>query len=187
MIIVFLGPPYAGKGTHSAFLGQKLNIPVFSMGALIRQAHDKGDEVIKDAYERYALKGLNVPTHIKFDLLKKAMIQAGDNFILDNFPATEDDLKVLSDFLKERNLSIDKVLHMKTSEEEMIKRLKNISRGRADDDPEIVRARREIQDKERKPVIEYFKNQGILTEVNSEGSIEEVNRKIEEAMNDSHK
>lgn len=184
MIIVFLGPPYAGKGTQTALLKNPLGLPVFSMGALIREARERGDQAIQDAYEKYAMKGLNVPTEIKFNLLKNKMEKAGNNFILDNFPATEDDLKIFLEFLKEKKLSVGKVIHILIGEEEMIRRLNRISRGRPDDNPEIVKSRRKIQDKDRKPVIDYFKKQGTLIEINGKGEINEVNKRIEQAIND---
>ncbi len=184
MIIIFLGPPYAGKGTQTALLKEKLDLPVFSMGALIREARETGDESINEAYENYALKGLNVPTEIKFSLLKRKMLEAGNNFMLDNFPATKDDLDVFLQFLSENNLSVDKVIYLSIGDEEMMRRLTNISRGRADDKPEIVKSRRQIQDEDRKPVLDYFRSMGFLREVNGEGSIEEINRKIKEAIND---
>lgn len=184
MIVVFLGPPYAGKGTQTALLKNSLGLPVFSMGALIREAREKGDQDIQGAYEKYAMKGLNVPTDIKFSLLKNKMEEAGNNFILDNFPATEDDLNIFLDFLRKKNLSVGKVIHILIGEEEMIRRLNKISRGRPDDDPEIVKARKEIQDKDRKPVLDYFRKQGILVEVNGEGEINEVNKRIEQTIND---
>lgn len=184
MIIVFLGPPYAAKGTQAAILGEKLNLPVFSMGALIREAQEKGDKVLRNAYEKYSLKGLNLPTDIKFSLLRKKMNEAGENFILDNFPATEDDLKVFLDFLGEKKLSVDKVIYLSIEDEEMMRRLSHISRGRADDDPKIVETRRKIQDKDREPVLEYFKRQGVLVQINGEGNVEEINKKIEKAIND---
>lgn len=183
MIIVFIGPPYAGKGTQTALLKNKLGMKVFSMGALIREAREKGDRVIEEAYKNYAMKGLNVPTEIKFRLLEIEMDKAKGNFILDNFPATEDDLKIFLEYLKKRNLSVDKAIHLSIGEEEMVKRLSKISRGRADDDPQIVKTRREIQEEDRKPVLEYFRDLGILRDINGEGDIEEVNRKIEEEIN----
>lgn len=184
MIIVFLGPPYAGKGTQAYLLGKNLNLRIFSMGGLIRDAREKGDEVIKDAYEKYSLKGLNIPTDIKFNLLRKKMEEAGNNFILDNFPATIDDLNFLLDYLNKKDIEINTVIHLTVSKSEMLNRLNNTSRGRADDKPEIVESRRNLQDEDRKPVLDYFRNKGILKEVNGEDDVENVRRKILEAIHD---
>lgn len=179
MIIVFVGPPYAGKDTQGKLLSQKLGgIPIFSMGHLIREAREKGSEKIIKAYENYSLKGQHVPTKIKFPLLKEKMDKAGKDFILDNFPATEDDLAELNNYLFYANKKIDKVIYLNISDQEMQKRFKVASRGRKDDHPEIIIARRDIQNKDRIPVLEFYKNNNLLLEINGEGDIDKIHREI---------
>ena len=183
MIFIFIGPPYAGKDTQGKLLSQKFgNMPIFSMGGLIREARESGNETFTKAYKEYSLKGLHVPTDIKFPLLKEKMDQAKEGFILDNFPATADDLEMLKNYLSERNKKIDRVIYLYISEEEMRKRFKNAFRGRKDDDPEIVDARREIQDKDRAPVLEFYRSQNILSELNGEGDIDKIHQKILEEI-----
>lgn len=183
MIVVFIGPPYAGKGTQAKLLSQKLdNMPIFSIGALIREARERGDKTFMTAYEEYSLKGLHLPTEIKFPLLKEKMDNVTDGFILDNFPATEDDLEMFNNYLSKINKKIDRAIYLYISEKEMRGRFKNASRGRRDDDPEIVAARREIQDQDRIPVLNYYRNQNLLSEINGEGDIDAINKKIEEEL-----
>lgn len=183
MIIVFIGPPYAGKDTQGKLLSQKFgNIPIFSMGHLIREARESGNETINKAYEEYSLKGLHVPTVIKFPLLKNKMDQAGDNFILDNFPATKDDLTMLNAYLLQANKKINRVIYLNISKEETKRRFKNANRGRKDDDPEIITARREIQNQDRIPVLEFYKNKNILSEIDGEGNIGEIHSKVLEEI-----
>src|SRR3989344_1996358 len=126
MIVVFIGPPYAGKDTQGKLLSQKFgNMPIFSMGGFIREARERGDETFIKAYEEYSLKGLHLPTAIKFPLLKEKMDQAREGFILDNFPATKDDFTMLNDYLSKTNKKINKVIYLHISEEEMEKRFVN--------------------------------------------------------------
>src|SRR3989344_9652942 len=106
MIIIFIGLPYIGKGTQSKLLGERLGLPVFSMGALIRQARDAGNPEIARAFEEYSMKGLHVPIEIKFPLLKKKMDEAKNGFILDNFPERQDGLDVFNKYLSENSLSV---------------------------------------------------------------------------------
>lgn len=176
MIIIFLGGPYSGKGTQAKMLGEKLNLSVFDMGQLIRSAREAGDERAILGFEQYSMKGLYVPTHLKFPFLREKMEQATSGFILDHFPATQDDLTVFLDYIKEKNLSINKVFNIRLSEEEMLKRFKE--RGRPDDTPEIIKKRREIQEIDRKPVIDYFKIQGLLEEIDGDSSIKNIQEEI---------
>lgn len=179
MIVVFIGPPYAGKDTQGKLLRQKFgNMPSFSMGGLIREARECGDKTFMRAYEEYSLKGFHLPTAIKFPLLKEKMDQAKDGFILDNFPATADDLEMFKNYLSDTNKKIDRVIYLYISEEEMKKRLKNAFRERADDDPNIIADRREIQDQDRIPVLKYYKRQNLLSEINGEGDINKIHQEI---------
>lgn len=176
MIIIFIGPPYAGKGTQVNLLAEKLGLPFFAMGELIRSARSSGDPKAIKGFEEYSMKGLHLPIDLKFYLLKDKLDKASDGFILDNFPANKEDLEAFNNYLRERRLTVDKVVYLFVSEEEMKKRM--IVRGRADDSPDILMIRREIQDKDRVAVIEHFKRQGVLEEINGKASIEEVHQEI---------
>lgn len=179
MIIVFIGPPYAGKDTQGKLLSKEFgNIPIFSMGHLIREARESGDETFIKAYEEYSLKGLHLPTAIKFPLLKEKMDLAVDGFILDNFPATKDDLEMFNNYLSETNKKINRVIYLSISENEMEKRLKIVFRGRKDDHPEIVATRREIQDQDRIPVLEFYREQKLLSEINGEEDVDKIHQEI---------
>lgn len=182
MILVFIGPPYSGKGTQAQLFGKELNLPVFSMGELIRKAYERKDPRAVEGYEKYGMKGLHLPNSLKFYLLEEEMNKNKDGFILDNYPATQEDMDTLFPYLSANNLKIDKVIYMPISFEEMTKRI--VFRNRKDDRREIVLKRREEQGKDRIPVLEYFKTQGILKEINGEGSIEGVYSRIREAIND---
>ena len=176
MNVVFIGPPYAGKGTQTQLLSKKLFIPVYSMGALIRQAYEKKDPRAIEGFENYSLKGKHLPTRLKFPFLKEKLNNSSEGFILDNFPATEEDLQEFNNYLNRHNEKIDKVIHLHVSEKEMYRRMQ--SRGRKDDNLGIIEARRENQDKDRIPVLEFYRNQGILEEIDGERDINEVHKDI---------
>lgn len=176
MIIVFIGPPFAGKGTQVNLLGKKLNLPVFSMGAIIREEYKAGNPKAIEGFENYSMKGFHLPIELKFGLLKERIEKATTGFILDHFPATQEDLDAFNKYLDSKGLHIKRAFYLFVSEEEMKKRI--IVRGRADDNLEIIMKRREIQDKDRIPVISYFRNKGILEEVDGGRSVEEVHRDI---------
>ncbi len=177
-IIIFLGAPFSGKETQTTPLSQKLNIPVFSMGHLIREARVLDPE-IERAFQEYTVKGLHVPIEIKFDLLKKEMEKHLEGFILDNFPASQEDLDVFNNYISGCPLKVTKVFYLKIGYEEMIKRFNESSnRGRADDTVDALQTRSTIQSQDREPVLEYFRNQGMLVEINGEQAIESVTNDI---------
>lgn len=181
MIIIFIGPPFAGKDTQAKLLSTELSIPVFSMGAIIRESYENGDPRAVEGFEKYSMKGLHVPIDLKFGLLRNK-IDTLNSCILDNFPANQEDVVEFEKYLSERKLKVNKVFYLTISEEEMDKRL--ISRGRGDDDPQVVHKRRQIQDQEREFVVDYFRKQGILSEINGKGDIMEIHSKIMEELDD---
>ncbi len=181
MILIFIGPPFSGKGTQAELLGEKLRLPVLSMGNLIREAYKAGDKDAIEGFERYSLKGLHLPIVLKFKFLKKELDNLRENFILDNFPATQEDLDAFNDYILINNLKVDKVLFINISEKEMMSRLK--IRGRKDDNPQVVIKRRKIQDSDREAVITFYKKQNILIEINGEKDIETVQNEIQRHLN----
>lgn len=181
MNIIFTGQPLAGKGTQAQLLGKKLNIPVFSIGALLREAYDNGDPKAIEGYENYAMKGRFLPISFKFYLLKEKLDNANNGFILENFPSTQEDLDTFNSYLQEKNLAIDAVINIHVSEEEMYKRMSQ--RGRMDDKEEIVKNRFLLQEKDRIVVTEYYRSQGKLIDIQGESSIEKVHEEICKAVN----
>ena len=184
MIIIFIGPPSSGKGTQAKLLGKELNLPVFSMGALIREGYKNGDSKAIEGFKEYSMKGLNLPNSLKFHLLKERLDHSENGFILDDYPATWEDLETFNNYLSKKTLRIDKVFSITVSAKEMNMRL--ATRGRPDDNPEILAKRREMQDKDKIPVIEYFKQNNMLTEIDGEMTIDEVSQEIKDTLNDQN-
>lgn len=177
MIVVLIGRPESGKGTQASMLAEKLRLPVFAMGELIRDAMSS-DPQMAEAYEQYAMKGRHLPNSLKFPLLKKKLDSAGNNFVLDNYPANEEDLETFNNYMGGRGLSTDKVFYISISENEVIQRMKSANRGRLDDDESVIRERLKIQDEERKLVIEHFRKLGISEEIDGEREISAIHGDI---------
>jgi len=182
MIIIFIGPPFAGKDTQAKLLSAELNIPVYSMGALIREAKEAGDPLAIEGFENFSMKGLHLPINLKFHLVKDKIDSLQGDLILDNFPGNQEDLDTFNNYLSDRNLKVKKVFYINITNEEMLRRM--IDRGRGDDQPEIVMKRRENQDKDRENVIAFYRSKGILKEINGERSIEQIHQEIKESLYD---
>lgn len=182
-IFVFIGPPYAGKDTQSNLLREELGLPVFSMGQLIRDAKESGDKEVIEAYEEYSMKGRHLPNSVKFPLLQAKMDgNLSSGFMLDNFPATQEDLTIFNKYLASRDLVVGCVFHIFVDEEEMLSRMKKAGRSRPDDTVEVVLERRRYQDRDRQSVLEFFRKQGLLVEINGEKSIGDIHKEIESAI-----
>src|SRR3990167_3786339 len=86
MMIVFLGPPGAGKGTQAEMISKEKKIPHISSGNLLREAVEAGTETGKKA-RNYIEKGLLVPDQIVVDIIKDRILKndCKVGFVLDGF------------------------------------------------------------------------------------------------------
>jgi adenylate kinase len=210
--IVLLGAPGAGKGTQAAMLADKMGLAQVASGDLFRKALQQETELGKLA-KVYMEKGQLVPDEITIQMvlerLGKPDCQKGA--IVDGFPRNLKQAKALDDVLAEQSKAIDKVINIKVSEAEVIKRLsrrwvcgvcqtpyhetdkppKVIGKcdrcggelyQRADDNLKTVQERLKVYEKETLPLIQYYKKSGKLAEVVSEGGPKAVHQKILAAL-----
>lgn len=177
MLIVFLGPPGAGKGTQSKNLTAHFNIPHLSTGEMLRIACSAGTKIGKLA-EAYMSSGQLVPDPIILSIVGDCLSRGDfDNGCLfDGFPRTIGQAQSLDASLKQRGTPLDAVLELKVDDEELEHRL--MSRGRADDRIEVVRKRLKGYHDTTQPLVQYYSKQGILRPIDAIGSPDEVFERI---------
>ncbi|MBI4297203.1 MAG: adenylate kinase [Chloroflexi bacterium] len=208
MYIILLGPPGAGKGTQAQELARSLGVPHVASGELLREARQKGTELGLKAGS-YMDKGLLVPNEIIVGIFLERLGQpdADKGAVLDGFPRSQDQARILEKALKSRERDIGKVIYMRVSNQELIRRLAgrwlcrrcqtpyhtvssppkvaghcDVCGGelyqRSDDKEETVRKRLDVYHQETAPLVEYYRKQGNLVEVEGEGNIEAVSRAL---------
>ena len=168
MKFVFLGPQGSGKSTQAKLLAQKLSIPYFEVGQLLREKSQESDSLateIKKALDQ----GHLVPDEITNSIVKKKTSNAKGGYVLDGYPRN-------SIQFAELDPDITKAFYVKVSDEESIKRL--VKRGRSDDTAQVLSKRLEIYHGETEPLLIDFRNKGILDEVNGERPISEIHEEI---------
>lgn len=185
MIIVLIGRPESGKGTQARLLSDETGLPVFAMGDLIREARITNEGVAL-AYKQYALKGKHLPNSVKFPLLQDQLDRVTNDFILDNYPASQEDVETFNSYLAQRRWFINKMFHILISPDEVIRRMRLGNRGRLDDDEKIIRERIGIQDQDRNYVIEYYRNKRILEEIKGEREIDVIHDDIMGRLGTAH-
>jgi adenylate kinase len=200
MKLIFLGPPYGGKGTQADLLSKKEGIPHISTGDLLREEVKKGSELGKEA-ETYMNKGDPVPIEITAKLLKKRLSQpdAEKGYILDGFPRSAEQ----AEMLEKEGIEIDYVLNYTCPDEFLIKRAgaRRVCRNcgatfniiyhqpkqegvcdkcggelyiRDDDKEEIIKNRLKVYKEQTAPLIDYYEKKGKLINVDGSKSIQEV-------------
>ena len=198
MKLVLMGAPGAGKGTQAEVISERFEIPAISTGSVLRDAIRSGSELGKLA-KSLIDEGQFVPDHVINPVVEAriSLPDCKDGFILDGYPR---DLKQVK-ALEEMGVKVDKVLYLQLGDEAIIERLSGrrvcedcgetyhvlyqpSSAGercekcggkliiRKDDRPETIRERLDIYHEVTYPVVEHYRKQGILVEVDSTGSVE---------------
>ena len=126
MIIIMLGAPASGKGSVAEILSKEFEIPAISSGDIFRKYISEGTEIGKRANE-YMTKGELVPDDLTVELITERLNEddVKDGLILDGFPRTVNQAKVLDEMLKKEGKKIDIVVNLETPEEEILERITN--------------------------------------------------------------
>ncbi|MDP7244074.1 MAG: adenylate kinase [Flavobacteriales bacterium] len=198
MNIVLLGSPGIGKGTAATKLSKKLGIAHISTGDMLRENVAQKTKLGVEA-KSYMDKGLLVPDSLVIEMMKKCLQKKDckNGFILDGFPRTINQAEEIG-----KEIKIDKVINIQASDEIIIDRLskrkvcgkcgfvyhliyiKPKKEGvcdkcggklyqRKDDKPEAITERLKVYRNETEPLIDYYKEKGILADVDGSGTPEE--------------
>ena len=208
MRIILLGPPGAGKGTQAKTLAERLNLPHISTGDILRQNVSGGTDLGKQA-KSYMDKGALVPDYLVTRMLEKRIGEPGTKkgFILDGYPRNINQAKALDNMLTQKNIDIDFVVYLDTSEPVIIQRLtgrlvcktcganfhiKNMPPKidmlcdkcggnlyqRTDDKEETIKTRLEVYKKEVFSLIQYYEASRKLHRISADEEADIVLNKI---------
>jgi adenylate kinase len=207
---IFLGAPGAGKGTQAAVVAERMGFAHLATGDLFRKHIAAGDELGRRV-KSYLDKGQLVPDEVTVAMVLGRMGQLADKggVILDGFPRTLSQAEALDRALAATGGTVSRVVYLAVPESELVKRLSDrwICRGcqapytaadktasnacrrcggelyqRTDDRPETVKKRLEVYFKETSPLVEYYRQAGILAEVDGTGDVSEVTGRIAAAL-----
>lgn len=175
--IVVLGPQGSGKGTQAELLSNYLGIPTISPGVLFRSEVERGTGLGREI-QKYIEAGDIVPAEtvnqVMHERLQEEDTEKG--VMIDGFPRTHEQAVALDKILGEIGRAVTEVIYLKVSDEIAIERMEG--RKRADDTPEVMRHRLELYHKDTEPLIEYYRERGILKEVNGDAAVSEIEEEI---------
>jgi adenylate kinase len=183
--LLLLGPPGAGKGTQAIRLVENLGIPQISTGDMLRSAVAAGSEVGKEA-KGFMDRGQLVPDDVVIGVAEERLSKgdAADGFILDGFPRTAAQAEALDAMLTGMGTALERCVALVADEDPLVARLLERARieGRSDDNEETIRTRMKIYQEQTAPLIQYYQERQILSTVDGLGSIEQIAKRIEEAL-----
>ena len=208
MRLLLMGPPGAGKGTQAAVLSEVLKIPHISTGDMFRKAVREETPMGMEAKRYMDSGGLvpdEVTVGIVRERL--ALPDCGVGFMLDGFPRTVAQGEALEEMMKEAGVSLDAALNIAVEDEALISRLTgrrtckdcgalyhmsfsppaqagkcDTCAGqlmqRSDDEEETVRKRLEVYQAQTLPLIEFYRDKGVLKDVDGAVGQEQVTMSI---------
>jgi adenylate kinase len=201
MIIVLFGKPGAGKGTQAPLLAAALGVPTLATGDELRAAIKAGTDLGRQA-KGYMDRGDLVPDSVILGIIKQALSEprAANGVLLDGVVRTVPQAEGLSKAAGELGKQVDAVLAFDIDDEEIVRRLAGRTvcescqtpyTGRApgtacdkcggklvrrkDDEPDAIRNRLAVYDKQTSPVLDWYKKNGTkVAVIDAVGSVQDV-------------
>lgn len=193
MNIVMLGAPGAGKGTISAQMEERYNIPHISSGDIFRE-NIKNGTALGVKVKKYIENGELVPDDLTIDLVIDTLNKCQSGFILDGFPRTSKQADGLDSALQKNNSKIDLVILVEAEENDLVDRLSgrrvcekcgatyhtknlppkkdgvcdkcgNMLIQRKDDTKEVILDRLKTYNDQTKPLIDYYNKKNLIKKV----------------------
>ncbi len=194
MRLILLGPPGAGKGTQAARLVKNLGIPQLSTGDMLRAAVAARTPIglkAKAVMESGALVSDDIVVGIINDRIDQA--DANNGFILDGFPRTIAQAHALEKMLADKGLKLDAAIELKVDPAKLVARIVNRATEakaagqpvRKDDDPEVFKSRLAAYERDTAAVTPFFRERGLLHEVDGMAPIDEVAKAIDAILSEA--
>ncbi len=185
--LLIVGPPGSGKGTQAARISSVYGIPDVSTGDIFRFNIKNGTPLgvqVKEIVDA----GDYVPDSLTNALVAERLEEADcrNGFLLDGYPRTPEQVTYLDGLLAKKGQSLDAVIQLVADRDEVVARLTKRAheQGRVDDSEEAIRHRQEVYLRETSPLIEVYRDRGLLIEVDGLGDIDEVAERITRALAD---
>ena len=171
--VVLLGPPGAGKGTQAQLLSARLGVPAISTGDMLREAVAAGSDLGRRV-EGIMAAGKLVDDELMAEVVRDRLAKpdARRGYLLDGYPRTLPQAKTLEGILQESGQQLDAVVMVDVPVDELVRR--SLLRGRADDTEEVIRERQRVYREKTEPLIGYYRERGLLREIDGHRPVDEV-------------
>ena len=177
--LLFLGPPGAGKGTQAERLCASHGLMHLSTGELLR-AEVAANSPLGQEAAAVMNRGELVSDDLVLAIVEKQLTTQSGGWLLDGFPRTVIQAEALEPILEQLKQPIQAVVLLELNDAALIQRL--LSRGRTDDNESVIRHRLEVYREKTAPLIDHYRQQGLLETVEAHGNIEAITSSIEAVL-----
>jgi adenylate kinase len=210
--LLFLGPPGAGKGTQARELAREWGVPQVATGDMLREQMAAGTALGREAkqyYDKGELVPDDVILRMVADRFRQP--DAANGFLLDGFPRTIAQADGLATMLEQLGQKLDAVVYFDVSQPELVRRLtgRRLCRDcqapyhlvsapptrdgvcdkcggplyqRADDSEATVLNRLQVYARQTAPLLDYYRERGLLRTVQGEGAVERIRQGLRDAV-----
>jgi adenylate kinase family enzyme len=177
MNVLLVGPPGSGKGTQGERLAHRLDLEHIAAGDLLR-AEVAAATPLGLKVRKYLDRGELVPDELIIDLIVPAINRAAhrNGYVLDGFPRSVPQAREARRIAEEQDMAAGAVFYLDMPREQLVRRLlvRAGIGGRADDTPEVVTQRLEVFEQATRPLVDYYRDRGVLTVIDADRSPDEV-------------
>jgi adenylate kinase len=163
----------------------RLGIPQISTGDMLRAAVTEETPVGLEA-KAYMVRGDLVPDSVVIGVAGERLSKpdAADGFILDGFPRTAAQAKALDELLERLGTRLECCVALEVDEDAVVERLLRRAEieGRSDDNEATIRNRMKVYRESTEPLVAYYRERGLLAEIDGMGSVDEIAKRVEEAL-----
>ena len=174
-LVIFLGPPGAGKGTQAAKIAKEKNLAHISTGDMLREHVSNGTELGNMA-KTLLDQGKLVPDSLVIEMLIERLNSddCKNGAILDGFPRTIAQAESLDEISNQ--FKISKVIVFDANHEELVRRIlhRGETSGRSDDTEESISVRLKVYELDTAPLIDHYKQKNLVVNINAIGEVDNI-------------
>lgn len=178
---VLLGAPGCGKGTQAERLESALGVPAISTGELLRRAV-AGKTPLGERVAAILASGRLVDDELMAEVVRARLSEADarNGFVLDGYPRTPGQAETLDEILAQTGGKLDAVVFLDVPEETLVRRA--LARRREDDQEPVVRRRLSLYREKTEPLVDHYRQRGLLHEIEGDRPVERVTAGILAAL-----
>jgi len=175
--LLLIGPPGSGKGTQGKRVAEHYIVEHIAAGDLLRHEVETESDIGRRAAESMQ-RGELVPDALVYELVMPRVLAAGsaNGYVLDGFPRSVGQAEEGRAVFEDNDVAVTLAVLLDAIPDNLMPRLldRAQSEGRFDDTPEVIRARLDVFNEEVEPLLDFYRERGLLVTVDASGSPDDV-------------